>query len=113
MDEIVDQIAANTGVERKVTAKAVGIILAFLAAAAPGKMDALLEKMPGARALAKEAGGSGGTLIGVFNDLTAAGLGMGEVQSVTREFVAIARTKVGDGDVDAVIDAIPGLGQFV
>jgi hypothetical protein len=113
MDEIVDQIAATTGVTRAVVAKAVGIILGFLAEAAPGQVDPLLDKLPGARALAAANTGSGGSLIGVFNALTAAGLGMGEVQSVTRAFIATARAEVGNGAVDAVIAAIPGLGQFV
>jgi hypothetical protein len=113
MDEIVDQIAAATGVTRPVVARAVGIILGFLAEAAPGRVDPLLDKLPGARAAAAANMGSGGSLIGVFNALTAAGLGMGEVQSLTRAFIEIARAQVGTREVDAVIAAIPGLGQFV
>ena len=114
MDEIVDEIAAKTGVDRAVAKKAVGIIIAFLGREGPtGQVQALIDKLPGARGLADEYGGTGGGLFGVFNDLTAAGLGMGEVQSVTREFIALARARIGNREVDQVIGAIPGLGQFV
>ena len=51
--------------------------------------------------------------LGVFNDLTAAGLGMAEIQSVTKEFMTYAKGKVGERDVNAVVSAIPGLSQFV
>jgi hypothetical protein len=51
--------------------------------------------------------------MGVFNDLTAAGLGLNGVQTVTRMFVAHARKEVGDADVDALVRSIPGLSTFV
>ena len=51
--------------------------------------------------------------MGVFNDLTAAGLGMGEIQGVARAFVGYAREKAGAAAVDRIVGAIPGLGQFV
>jgi hypothetical protein len=51
--------------------------------------------------------------MGAFNALTAAGLGMGDVQGATREFVAFAKSKIGAAAVDEVIGSIPGLGQFV
>jgi hypothetical protein len=43
----------------------------------------------------------------------AAGLSMGQVQSVTREIVAYAREKAGEDTVGEVVGAIPGLSQFV
>ncbi len=51
--------------------------------------------------------------MGVFNDLSSAGLGLGAVQQVAGNFVAYARKKAGDAEVDAVVSAIPGLSQFV
>ena len=73
----------------------------------------MIDAIPGARALAEEHGGNGSGLRGVYGDLTAAGLGMGEIQTVTRAFVAEARAAVGEKKIDVVVAAIPGLSQFV
>ena len=114
MDELVDQIASQTGLDRALATKAVGIIVSFLGRDGPQpQVQALIDGIPGARALAEEYGGAGSGLMGVYGDLTAAGLGMGEIQSVTRAFVTLAKAKVGDAQVDEVVAAIPGLGQFV
>ena len=114
MDELVDDIAAKTGLERPVARRAVGIIINWLGHEGPAdKVKALIDGLPGARALATEHGGASGGLLGVFNDLTAAGLGMSDIQSVTKEFVGHARTKIGEKEVNAVVAAIPGLAQFV
>jgi hypothetical protein len=51
--------------------------------------------------------------MGVGSRLMSAGLDMGEIQGVTRELIAYARHKAGDDDVNALVDAIPGLSQFV
>jgi hypothetical protein len=51
--------------------------------------------------------------MGVGSRLMAAGLGMGEIQGVTRELIGYAREKVGDAEVDEVVAAVPGLGQFI
>ena len=109
MDELVEQIAAKSGVDRAVARKAVGIIINFLGREGPtDKVQALMDKLPGARALGAESGRTSGGLLGVFNDLTAAGLGMSDIQSVTREFVTFAKAKIGDREINAVIGAIPG-----
>ena len=42
-----------------------------------------------------------------------AGLSMGQVQGVTRHFIAFAREKVGEDEVGEIVGAIPGLAQFV
>ena len=114
MDELVDQIAAKTGLDRAVARNAIGIIVNFLGREGPSdKVQALMDKLPGVQALGAENARTGGGLLGVFNDLTAAGLGMSDIQAVTREFVAFAKAKIGDREIDAVIGAIPGLSQFV
>jgi hypothetical protein len=114
MDELVDQIASQTGIDQALATKAVGIIVSFLGRDGPQpQVQSMIDAIPGARALAEAHGGEGSGLMGVYGDLTAAGLGMGEIQSVTRAFVAIAKAKVGEQQVDAVVAAIPGLGQFV
>lgn len=113
MDELVAQIAANTGIDPGVARKAVVIVLKFLASEAPDRAGPLIDGLPGAReALAGAADVSGG-IMGVFGALTGAGLGMGEVQGVAREFGTYARARLGNDAVDSVVGAIPGLSQFV
>jgi len=122
MDELVERLAARCGVERSAAEKAVGIILDFLRKEGPPeKVQALMDKMPGAEAAAANAAeqstGGGmfgmGGIMGAANRLMAAGLSMGQVQSVTREVVAYAREKAGEDVVGEVVGAIPGLSQFV
>jgi hypothetical protein len=45
--------------------------------------------------------------------MMAAGLSMGQVQSVTREVMAYAREQAGDDAIGEIVGAIPGLSQFV
>jgi len=120
MNELVDRLVANCGVDPPAAEKAVGIILDFLRKEGPpDKVQALIDKMPGAEALvaaaAESSGGmfSMGGIMGAANRLMAAGLSMGQVQTVTREVVAYAREKAGEDTVGEVVGAIPGLGQFV
>jgi hypothetical protein len=114
MDQLIADVAAKAGVSAAVARKALAIIVAFLAREAPAdKASALLDKLPGARELAAESTAKGSGLMGVFGDLTGAGLGMGGVQTTARSFVAYARSKAGDQAVSDVVRAIPGLSQFV
>lgn len=121
MDELVARLVANIGVDRAVAEKSVGIILAFLINEGPAdKIQALMEKLPGAEAAAHSAanssggiGGLMGGIMGVGTKLMAAGLGMGQIQGVTREIIAFAREKAGEDTVGEIVGAIPGLGQFV
>lgn len=122
MDELVDQVAGNVGIDRPVAERAVGIILDFLASEGPADtVQALLGRLPGAAeavASARAEGGGGlfagaGGIMGVGSRLMSAGLDMGEIQGVTRELIAYARDKAGDRDVNAIVEAIPGLRQFI
>jgi hypothetical protein len=122
MDELVDRIVANVGVDRTVAEKSVGIILDFLAKEAPAdRVQPLLDRLPGANAAISAArtedeGGafaSMGGIMGVGSRLMSAGLGMGEIQGVTRQIIAYAREKAGGEAVDTIVDAIPGLSQFI
>ena len=114
MNDLVDRIATATGIERPVAERAIGIIVAFLGREGPQpQVQEMLDAIPGARSLAEQHGGAGSGLMGVYGDLTAAGLGMGQVQAVTRAFVDEARATVGEKRVAEVVDAIPGLSQFV
>jgi hypothetical protein len=122
MDDLVDRIAAKVGVDRTVAEKSVGIIFDFLSKEGPTeKVQALLDQLPGANAAvaaaqADDAGGmfgSMGGIMGVGSRLMSAGLGMGEIQGVTRELIAYAREKAGDEAVGGIVGAIPGLSQFI
>ena len=122
MDELVDKIVDNVGIERPVAERAVGIILDFLATEGPADtVQTLLGRLPGATeaiASAQVEGGGGlfagaGGIMGVGSRLMSAGLDMGEIKGVTRELIAYARDKAGDHDVNAIVDAIPGLSQFI
>ena len=122
MDELVDQVVGNVGIDRPVAERALGIILDFLAAEGPADtVQGLLGRLPGAAeavAAARAEGGGGlfaggGGIMGVGSRLMSAGLNMSEIQGVTRELIAYARNKAGDQDVNAIVEAIPGLSQFI
>ncbi|MBO0753268.1 MAG: DUF2267 domain-containing protein [Bradyrhizobiaceae bacterium] len=122
MDELVDQVVGSVDIARPVAERAVGIILDFLATEGPADtVKVVLERLPGAAeaaAGAHEGGGGGlfgasGGLMGVGTRLMSAGLSMSEMQGVTKVLIAYARDKAGDHDVNAIVDAIPGLRQFL
>jgi hypothetical protein len=117
MDELMGRLVANLGVERTTAETAVGIILAFLAKEGPpDKIQTLLAKLPGADALIQKAPADGGGMGGVMGAgmaMMSAGLSMGQVQDVTRQFIAFAREKVGEDAVGEIVGSIPGLSQFV
>ena len=118
MDELIERLVSDVGVERPAAATAIGIILDFLAKEGPAdKMQQLLAKLPGAEALmqkaANQGGGGMGGVMGAGMSMMSAGLSMGQVQDVTREFIAFARQKVGEDAVGEIVGAIPGLSQFV
>ena len=120
MDELLGRLVANVGVDQGAAEKAVGIILDFLRKEGPTeKVQALIDRLPGAEALLaaqSDAGGgmfSMGGIMGAGTKMMAAGLSMGQVQGVTRETIAYAREKIGDDAVGEIVGAIPGLSQFV
>lgn len=122
MDELIERLAANIGVDRPTAEKALGIILDFLAKEGPpDQVQTLMQSMPGADGLiaaANEGAGGGffdgmGGIMGVGSRMMAAGLDMGQIQGITRETIAYAREKAGEDVVGSIVGAIPGLGQFV
>jgi hypothetical protein len=115
MDELVAKVADDAGVDKAVARNAVIIVLKFLLREGPtDKVSAVIEVLPGAReAIAtSDAGGSAGVM-GAFNDLSAAGLGMTEMQVAARSFGAFAREKAGAETIDDIVASVPGLGSFV
>jgi hypothetical protein len=126
MDELVARIATATGLDAETAREAVSIVLAFLTKEAPsGAMADLLAAVPGAAEAAAKPAASGGGLMGglagmmgggvmaLAGQLTSAGVPMGEMQTLGREFFAFGREKAGEDTVGAIVGAIPGLGQFV
>ena len=119
MNELIDRLVANVGIDKATAEKAVGIILAFLKKEGPSeRVQALIDGMPGAEALVEtqQAGGGMfdmGGVMGVGTKLMGAGLSMGQVQSVTKEIIAYTREKAGDEAIGEIVATIPGLSQFV
>jgi len=120
MDELIARLVASVGLDRATAEKSVGIIFDFLRKEGPAdKVQALIDRMPGAQALieAQEAAGSGGFsmggLMGAGTKLMGAGLSMSQVQGVTREVISYAREKAGEDAIGEIVGAIPGLSQFI
>lgn len=120
MEDLIDRIAADAGVEPEIAKKAVGMILLFLRSEGPkDEIQSLFAAVPGAAEAADEAAnenGSGaftGGLMGLAGQLTGLGLGMGEMQTFGREVFVYVREKAGDELVGEIVSAIPGLRQFL
>ncbi|HZP79632.1 MAG TPA: DUF2267 domain-containing protein [Pseudolabrys sp.] len=123
MDELVARLVANVGVDRDTAEKAIGIILDFLKKEGPSdKVQALIDRLPGADALLQaqqgvDASGGGmfamGGIMGAGTKLMGIGLSMGQVQSITKEVIGYAREKAGEDVIGEIVGAIPGLSQFV
>jgi hypothetical protein len=132
MNEIVDQIAAKAGIAPDVAEKAVGMILGFLQQEAPdGPVAKMIQSIPGASDLVAQyngaessggggilgslmsAVGAGGGVMALGQQLMSSGLGMGEITTIAKETIAVARQHAGDQVVDEVVGSIPGLSQFI
>lgn len=116
MNELVGRLVAEHGIDREVAEKAVGIILAFLIKEGPAdKVKAILDGMPGAEAAAAASGGGMfgmGGVMGAGAALMGLGLGMPQVQGVTKTVLAFARETAGEDAVGEIVSSIPGLSQF-
>ncbi len=111
MEEPIGRLVADVGDARAAVETGVGVILDFLVKEGPAdKMRLLLAKLPGAEALTQKAASEGGGMGGNMR-MMGAGLCMG--QGMTRQFIAYAREKVGEDEVDDIAGASPSLAQFV
>lgn len=125
MEELISRLVANAGIDQEVAQKAVAIVLKFLNSDGPQDLvPQLMDALPGAREMLEAENGGGGMLGGLagmvgggamqaMTEMTQAGLGMGEVQNVTKEIVTYAKEQAGDELVNDIVGQIPGLGQFV
>lgn len=120
MDELITRITSSVGIDADAARNAVGLIIAFLQKEGDaGAVAALMDRFPGAPALASEfasqlgGGFMGGGVMGLGQKLMGLGLGMGDMSSVAKETVGFAKEKVGVSEIDQLIGSIPGLSQFV
>lgn len=123
MDELIARLVANVGVEQDAAEKAVGIIFEFLLKEGPpDKVQALIDRLPGAAELMEaqagvDSSGGGmfalGGIMGAGTKMMSAGLSMDQVQGVARETLSYAREQAGEDAVGEIVAAVPGLSQFV
>jgi hypothetical protein len=131
MNEIVDQIATKAGISPDIAEKGIGMMLGFLQREAPdGPVTKMIESIPGASDLVAQyngaetgdgsilggimgALGGGGGLMALGQELMTHGLGMGEISSLAKETIAVARQYAGDQVVDEVVNSVPGLSAFL
>lgn len=128
MEELIARVVAAAGIDEGLAQKAVGIILGFLKKEGPAaEVGQLMAALPGAEELVAASAGGGGGLMGMVGgmmgggggvmalggQLMGAGLGMGQIQTVSKEMFAFGREKAGEDAMGAIVGAIPGLSQFV
>jgi hypothetical protein len=118
MQELLDRMMQNAGIDRPLAEKALVIILNFLNKEAPqDAVTKLLDVLPEARPLITSTSGGfsfgGFGAMGALNEMTSAGLSMGQVQSVTKTVIDYAREKLGEDEVGRIVGAIPGLSAFL
>jgi hypothetical protein len=126
MQELIDRVVQNVGLDPALAEKAVGMIFAFLNKEAPEAAGEAFAAMPGAAELAAanapEGGGLMGGLMGMMGgggvmalgqQLMGAGIGMGQIQTLSKEVFAFGREKAGEDTMGAIVGSIPGLSQFV
>ena len=120
MDELTGWLASKAGIEDAVAEKTIGIILGFLRREGPhDKVQALIDKIPGAEAAisaSENSGGlsklMGGGLMAVGTRLMGLGLGVNDIQNIARELFRFGRDKIGEDQMGAIIAGTPGLNQF-
>jgi len=120
MDELTRWLASKAGIEDAVAEKTIGIILGFLRNKGPfDKVQALIDKIPGAEAaISASENNSGlsklmcGGLMAVGSRLMGLGLGINDIQNITRELFRFGRDKIGEDQMGAIIAGTPGLSQF-
>ena len=120
MDELVERLAAKAGIDDAVAEKTAGIILGFLRTDGPAdKVQALIEKIPGAEAAIAASNNNGGFgslmgggLMALGTKLMALGLGMSEIQNIARELFRFGRDKIGADPMGEIVAGTPGFSQF-
>ena len=119
MDELTAWLASKAGIEDVVAEKTIGVILGYLRNEGPSdKVQALIDKIPGAEAAIAASGNGGfsrlmgGGLMAVGTRLMGLGLGIVEIQGIARELFKFGRDKIGADQMGEIITGTPGLSQF-
>jgi hypothetical protein len=124
MQELMNRIAAETGLAPEKAMQAVGQILLYIKTEGTDPaVETMIDGTPGANEAIIQAGGPdadgsglggmfGGGIMALGSRLMALGLDMNGIQAVAKELVAYARRSAGDETVDRVIQTTPGLSQF-
>lgn len=129
MQELIENITSQTGLQADKAEKAVGILLNLLATQGDkAKLPALFDAMPGAAELARSHGtdgASGGGLMGMLaggmmggplamiTKLQALGLSVDQIKTVASLSLAHAREKAGADVLRAAAGNIPGLATYL
>ena len=125
MEEVLNRIAAETGLTPEKALEAVGHILNYMKnEATDPSVETMIAETPGAEAAIAAAGGGGsglmGSVMGAFGGgimalgakLMGMGLDMGQIRMIATELVTFAKAHAGAETVDRVIATTPGLSQF-
>lgn len=118
MNDLVEQVADQMGIDVEIAEKAIGYMLAFLDREADGDaVEKMMAAIPDASDLIVAHNGNGGAMVGgimgLGQQLMSAGLGMGEITTLARQTMQVARQHAGDDVVDQVVASVPGLSQFI
>lgn len=117
MDELTGRLASTAGIDSAVAEKTLGIILSFLRNEGPSdKVEALIDRIPGAEAAiaaSNDNGGllrlMGGGLMAVGTRLMGLGLDVRDIQSIARELFRFGRDEIGAERMDEIILGTSGL----
>ncbi len=129
MQDLIDRIAAATGLDGPRAEKAVAIMLSLVKTQGnQAKADELFAKLPGAAELASRQGGDGaakdgllgmlgggmmGGPLAAISKLSAAGLSMDQIKVLGTLTLDYAKEKAGAQLVKDVAGSIPGLSGYV
>jgi hypothetical protein len=121
MDELIERLTGEVGLDREVARRTVGAILGFLRSEGPtDKVQALIDTIPGAEdaiePLEPRTGFGkllGGGVMGLGAKLMGFGLGMTEIKNVARELFKFGRDKIGTDGMQEIISGTPGLSKLV
>ncbi|SNY92748.1 hypothetical protein SAMN04515647_3018 [Cohaesibacter sp. ES.047] len=128
MDQIIARIASAAGISEELAKQAVEIILNFLAKEGPqDKVQMIVDALGANQLVDTSSADVGGGLLGgmlgsmggmgsamaALNELTSAGLSMGEVKTVAREMIDVAKENTDEQAVDDVINSVPALNQIL
>ncbi len=116
MQDLIQEIVADTGLDTERSERALGIMLGLVNSHGnPAKTGELLAKLPGAAELAAKHGGRGfmGGPLAMLSKLTAAGLSMEQIKQVGTLTLDYAKKKAGAKLVREAAGSIPGLSGYV